>query len=159
MHCGEPLLPFAVALSELAEASRSRVWLDLAAERVALDRLEHAARRLVDLADERAAGELTTQAALDALVGELHAAAPGIGSPAGRPAPDMATTAALSGLDHAVENAADLDHAARLVVDRIGASRKHLGILEKWCAEEAELPGVPCPKCQTGQLLHWPTWD
>ena len=57
-----------------------------------------------------------------------------------------------------IENAADLGAARSLLRQRDEMSAKHIAVLEQWCADERLLPGVPCPQCETGQLIHWPAW-
>ncbi|HKB46135.1 MAG TPA: hypothetical protein VKC57_00455 [Ktedonobacterales bacterium] len=151
--CSSVLLPFAEAARELAEASHSRVWRDLALERTGGARVRSGLEAATRLEEELHRGDRTTQAALDALAAEVL---PGAETPQ---AEELAGTSALGGLAPLIENAADLAAAARLLAEREAASARQIGILEKWCADEALLPGVPCPQCGTGQLIHWPAWE
>lgn len=149
-HCGGELMPFATALRELAEASHSRVWLDLAAEREARAVVERADAALPGLQAAWERGDATTQMTLDELAA-LLSPAPG--------AHDLGATTALAGLAQLVENAPDVYRVGDLLANRLVLSERHIRTLENWCNEEALLPGVPCPKCGTGQLVHWPVWD
>jgi hypothetical protein len=98
-------------------------------------------------------GDCTTQAALDELAGQVT---PDQGSQHG---PGLVFSHALADLATQIENASGLDAAATLLAERRDVSSKHISILEEWSKQEAELPGVPCPQCGTGQLVHWPIWD
>ena len=151
--CGTGLLAFDEAARELAEASHSRVWRDLAIEREGAARVRIALGAVAGLDEQRSLGEYTTQGALDAL------AAKAVPRDDALRAAELASSVALGGLDTLIENAADLVSAQRLLAEREEMSRRHIGILEGWCANEAELPGVPCPRCGTGQLVHWPVWE
>ncbi len=151
--CGSALLAFAVAAKELAEASRSRVWRDLAVEREGEGRVRAALQSVAGLEEARRNGDQTTQAALDALAGGVR---PGAGEAR---AEELASSVALGGLAEQIENAADLAAARSLLLQRREASERHVELLEQWCAEERQLPGVPCPLCGTGHLIHWPVWD
>ena len=57
--CRGELLSFDAAARELAEASRSRVWRDLAVERDGAERLRAAMESVAGLEEERQAGEIT----------------------------------------------------------------------------------------------------
>lgn len=149
-RCGGALLPFDVALSELAEASHSRVWLDLAAEREARDVVARADAALPELQAAWERGDATTQMTLDELAA-LLSPEPG--------AHDLTATTALAGLARDVENAPDVYRVGDHLANRLVLSERHIRTLENWCDEEALLPGVPCPKCSIGQLVHWPVWD
>ncbi len=151
--CSSTLLPFAEAARELAEASRSRVWRDLTLERAGGARVRSGLEAASRLEEELRRGDSTTQAALDTLAAALL---PGAETPH---AAELAGTSALGGLAPLIENAADLAAAARLLAEREVASARQMGILEAWCTDEAQLPGVPCPRCATGQLVHWPVWE
>lgn len=151
--CGSALLSFDVAAKELAEASRSRVWRDLAVERDAAARLHMAMASIVELEEARRSGDAMPQEALDALAGSVT---PGTGGPH---AEELASSIALGGLAALIENAADLGAARSLLKQRDEMSAKHIAVLEQWCADERQLPGVPCPQCGTGQLIHWPAWE
>jgi hypothetical protein len=150
--CGAALLPFVAAMRELAEASRSRAWLELATEQDARRRVATALESLAGLEEALRLGEQTTQGALDALVEVVTPRADDQ-----RPA-DLAASVALGGLPGLIENAADLRAAELLLRQRLELSAAHLALLERWCADEQRLPGVPCPQCETGQLIHWPVW-
>jgi hypothetical protein len=145
-RCGAPALTFEQALHELAAASRSRVWLDLRRERAAAGRLEATLNDVDRLRASIITGEMTTPEALDALAAELAAPATGM-------------TAALDGIGALLENALDLDAAARVLHMRLEESQSHAGALELVAEDEAHLPGVPCPQCETGHLIHWPIWE
>ncbi len=149
-RCGGELLPFDTALRELAEASHSRVWLDLAAEREAHTMLERTDAKLPEMQAAWERGDATTQMTLDELAALL---APSAGPH------DLTATIALASLAAQVENAPDVYRVGDLLANRMVLSERHMRTLENWCNDEALLPGVPCPKCQTGQLVHWPTWD
>jgi hypothetical protein len=151
--CGGELLAFDAAARELAEASRSRVWRDLAVERDGAMWLQAAIVFVAGLEEERQAGEITTQGALDALAERVT---PWLGDPQ---AGELASSIALGGLADVIENAADLGAARSLLRQRDEMSAKHIAVLEQWCADERLLPGVPCPQCETGQLIHWPAWE
>jgi hypothetical protein len=150
--CGSALLSFDEAARELAEASRSRVWRDLAVERDGAERVRAAMLSVAGLEEARGKGERTTQEALDALAAGVT---PGAGEPL---AGELASSVALGGLAELIENAADLGAARSLLRTRDEMSAKHIAVLERWCADERELQGVPCPQCGTGQLVHWPAW-
>jgi len=152
-ECGVGLLPFENALWQLAGTSHSRVSLDLAVERAGNRQLGEACATIEALRQAYDRGDYTTQAALDELAGRVT---PDPGAPHGR---DLAYSHALADLATQVENAPGLDGAAALLAERLDVSGRHIGILEEWSKEEAQLPGVPCPNCGTGQLVHWPVWD
>jgi hypothetical protein len=151
--CSSALLPFAEAARQLAEASRSRVWHDLALERAAHAQVRGAQAAAVELESAWKRGDSTTQATLDALAAEVQP------RPETPHAEELAGTSALGGLAPLIENAADLAAAAGLLAEREAASARQIGIFAAWCADEALLPGVPCPHCMTGQLVHWPVWE
>lgn len=143
-QCGALALTFEQATRELAEASHSRAWLDLRREEAALARLEAALDGMPRLRAAVGAGETTTLDALDELA---HALA----SPAG-------AEVALDGIGALLENALDLDTAARILRLRVTESQGHIAGLHLCADDEERLPGVPCPQCQTGHLIHWPVW-
>jgi len=145
-RCGAPALTFEQALHELAAASRSRVWLDLRHEQAAAGRLEAALRDVPQLRTSIAAGEMTTLEALDALAADLTP-------------PTTGATPALDGVGALLENALDLDAAMQVLRMRLEESQSHAGALELVAEDEAHLPGVPCPQCETGHLIHWPIWE
>ncbi|HLZ22064.1 MAG TPA: hypothetical protein VKQ30_08075 [Ktedonobacterales bacterium] len=145
-RCGATALTFEQALRELAEASHSRVWLDLHREQEAAGRLEMALSDVPHLRESVATGEATTMETLDALAVDL----------ASRGAN---TTSALDGIGALLENALDLDAAVQLLQARLRECEGHIAGLRICAEDEAQLPGVPCPQCQTGHLIHWPVWE
>jgi hypothetical protein len=152
-ECGVHLLPFESALWQLAGTSHSRVRLDLVVERTGYLQLEEACAAIDGLRQAYDRGDCTTQAALDTLAGQVT---PNLES---RHGTDLVFSHVLADLATQIENASGLDVAATLLAERRDASSRHISILEEWSKEEAELPGVPCPHCGTGQLVHWPIWD
>lgn len=151
--CGSELLSFEVASRELAAASHSRVIRDLAVEREGARRLALGVELLAAQEEALTNGDVTTQGALDQLASALTP------KPDEPLASDLASTAALDGLPPLIENAADLGAARAMLRTREEMSAKHIAVLERWRGDEAQLPGVPCPQCSTGQMIHWPAWD
>lgn len=147
-HCGAAALTFEQATRELAEASHSRAWLDLHREQEAGGRLEAALMDITQLQNSIASGDMTTPEALDALAALL---APTSGT--------ISATVALDGIGTLLENALDLDAATQLLKVRLQESQSHVGGLQLVAEDEAYLPGVPCPQCHTGHLIHWPIWE
>lgn len=143
-QCGAPALTFVQTARELAEASHSRAWLDLRREEAAMQHLEAALNAVSRLRAAISTGETTTLAALDELAHELA-------SPA-------SAGVALDGVSALLENALDLDAAAQILRLRLMESERHIAGLRLCADDEAHLPGVPCPQCQTGHLIHWPVW-
>ncbi|MGH2514169.1 MAG: hypothetical protein ACRDHP_00790 [Ktedonobacterales bacterium] len=144
-RCGAQALTFAQALRELSEASHSRAWLDLYREQEAAGRLEAALGDLPRLRVALGVGDMTTPEALDALAAGLAATGN--------------TASALDGVGVLLENALDLDGAAQILQARLRESQGHINGLQLCAEDEAYLPGVPCPQCQTGHLIHWPVWE
>lgn len=144
-HCGAPTLTFEQATRELAAASHSRAWLDLHREQEDEGRLEAALSNITQLRESIQAGDMTTMEALDALAMRL--------------APTGTITVALDGLGALLENALDLDAATQILQVRMHESQSHVDGLQLVTEDEAYLPGVPCPHCQTGHLIHWPIWE
>jgi hypothetical protein len=143
-RCGADPLPFEDAVRELAAASHSRVWLDISGEEEAVRRLQQVLAETPRLRDAVAQGDLTTSEGLAALVAVIAAES-------GLPPP-------LEGLDALIENAFDLDAAAQLVRARLEVCERNLVSLRVCADDEAYLPGVPCPACNQGHLVHWPLW-
>ena len=144
-RCGAPALTFEQATRELAAASHSRAWLDLHREQQAGHRLEAALSALPQLRTGIEAGDMTTPEALDALAARL--------------VPIGSATVALDGIGALLENALDLDAGAQILRARLEASQHHVDALQLVAEDEAYLPGVPCPQCETGHLIHWPMWE
>jgi hypothetical protein len=157
-RCDTPLLNFAAATRELAEACRTRAGLDLRAEAAGRAMAEALLARVDTLREEVAAGERSTTDALAALGADLAAAlARAASDPRDALAP-LAATTALAQLGEALAAAPDLAACGPLLQQRLEQTRRHLGALERCVEDEAALPGVPCPSCGTGHLLHWPVW-
>jgi hypothetical protein len=169
-HCGAEPLTFDAALRELAAAAHSRVWLDLAVEREARARLEDAIERSQALAQDLERGDTTTLEALEELAqcvseqvdggdgrdgreggggGDAHQAA----------ATPLESTHTLTGLASLIENAASVEQASSTLQTRLHTSEVYLRGLETCVEDESYLPGVPCPQCGTGHLVHWPLWQ
>jgi hypothetical protein len=70
----------------------------------------------------------------------------------------LAATTPLAQLGEALAAAPDLAACETLLRYRLEQTRRHLGALQRCVEDEAALPGVPCPACGTGHLLHWPVW-
>lgn len=155
-RCGTALLSFELAQRELAAAARSRLWLDLAAERRALGMLQDALEATTPLRAALARGDCTTGEALADLARRVMVvAAPGNGTRATL----LAHTAALADLDAEIADAADLGVATRLLRTREQVAERYIQQLEGSTEEEVDLPGVPCPRCGIGHLVHWPFWE
>jgi len=156
-RCETALLSFEMAQRELAAASRSRLWLDLAAERQALGMLRDALEATTRLRAALARGDRTTGEALVDLARRVavEAAGPGSGTRATR----LEHTAALADLDAEIANAVDIGVAARLLRTREQVAERYIQQLEGSTEEEANLPGVPCPRCGVAHLVHWPFWE
>lgn len=155
-HCGAELLSFATALRELAEASHSRALLDLRIEQEAHQRLSTMLAEAPRLRTELESGIYTTQEALEQLAQRVAVATPvaeGVAPPS-----EPTRSFSLDNLDHLMENAFDLDDAARILRDRLRHSDLYMTDLKLFVEDESSLPGVPCPRCGTGQLVHWPFW-
>lgn len=156
-RCGAPLLDFESAAVELAAASRSRTTLDLRAERDGRDQLILLLHRAAILDESVSAGTLSTADArsslLDAAAEQTTAAAH-----VSHPWAPLNDTTALAGLPAALATAPDLTVCLELMRDRLVQTDRHISSLEQCVDDEAELPGVPCPRCGTSHLLHWPIW-
>jgi hypothetical protein len=155
--CGAEPLAFASAVRELAEACHSRVWLDYARERSAAHAIEVALAAMPGLRDSVATGDLTTLDALDALA-ELFAAQHGAPD-AATCGQEMASGEPLVELRPLIENAHDLAAAAYLLRERLQECEAHSAALRLCIEDEEYLPGVPCPSCEQGHLVHWPLWS
>jgi DNA-directed RNA polymerase subunit RPC12/RpoP len=157
-HCGATLLDFETAARELAEASRTRVALDLRAEIAGRDQVEALLARASSLGADMRDGAIAHAAAVAALHDTLTEQINRAGGPEDRWAP-LAETTVLAGLSAALAVAPDLAACTRLMEDRLLQAERHISSLEECVVEEAELPGVPCPRCGTAHLLHWPIWQ
>jgi hypothetical protein len=159
-RCGTPLLSFELAQRELAAAARSRLWLDLAAERQALRMLRDALEATTRLRAALARGDCTTGEALADLAQRVTVnAAPGNETKAATRATQLEHTAGLADLVAEIADAADLGAAARLLRTREQVAEGYIQQLEGSTEEEVDLPGVPCPRCGVGHLVHWPFWE
>ena len=49
--------------------------------------------------------------------------------------------------------------AARLLRTREQVAERYIQQLEGSTEEEVDLPGVSCPRCGIGHLVHWPFWE
>lgn len=157
LRCGATLLDFETAARELAEASRTRVALDLRAEIAGRDQVEALLARASSLGANVRDGVIAQAAAVEALHDTLMEQINRASGPEDRWAP-LAETTALAGLSAALAAAPDLAACTRLIEDRLLQAERHISSLEECVVEEAELPGVPCPRCGTAHLLHWPIW-
>ena len=155
-QCATELLAFDTALRELAEASHSRAVLDLRIEQEAHQRLNTMLDETPRLRTDLESGVYTTQEALEQLARRVMVAAP--------PEENASSTSrssrsfSLDNLTNLVENAFDLDDATRILRDRLRNSDLYMSDLKLFVDSESTLPGVPCPRCGTGQLVHWPFW-
>jgi hypothetical protein len=147
-------MPFESALRELAEACHSRAWVDLAVEREARERLHDASERAKTLAGDVERGETTTSEALQQLAQQVCPETE-TRLPARTP---LADTHTLEGLGAEVENAVNVEQASQTLEARLWSSETYVMELESCVDEETSLPGVPCPQCGTGHLVHWPVW-
>jgi hypothetical protein len=165
-RCGAEPLTFDAALRELAAAAHSRVWLDLAVEREARTRLEDAIERSQALARDVERGDTTTLEALEDLAQLVSEQVDGRGGREGGGGGDAHQAAAtplegthtLQGLASLIENAASVEQASSTLQMRLHTSEGYLRGLETCVEDESYLPGVPCPQCGTGHLMHWPLW-
>lgn len=158
-HCGGETMPFAVLLRELAEACHSRPWVDLHTENMARARIERAITLASVLTGAIERGDTTTLAALDELARVLTQDDPASEAVAvSAAASPPAATHTLGGLDGEIENAASLENARDILRMRLDDSAGYIRGLEACVEDETSLPGVPCPQCETGRLIHWPLW-
>ena len=157
-RCGAALLDFAAAARELAAASRSRTSLDLRAETAGVEQVETLLARATALGAEVAEGSLSMAEALAALRQTLAYQVEQSARVASPWAP-LDETTALAGLAAALASAPDLAGCIKLMRDRLLQAERHIDSLEQCVTDEADLPGVPCPRCGTGHLLHWPIWS
>lgn len=158
-RCGGTTMPFEDALRELAEACHSRVRVDLLVENTARARIERAVALSSELIDALARGDTTTIAAIDALLRSLVDDGPDtIAARASSAATLLSATHTLGGLDSEIENATSLEGARDILRARLDDSEGYIRGLEACVEDEAHLPGVPCPQCETGRLIHWPFW-
>lgn len=158
-RCGGETMSFDVAMRELAEACHSRVEIDLRDELQARERIQRAIELSTQLMGAIIAGDTTTLAAIELLSRSLSDAESEVGPARKGPlAPDLAATHTLGGLDEEIENAATLENARDVLRVRLNDSAGYIRGLEGCVQDEAFLPGVPCPQCETGRLIHWPIW-
>jgi len=166
-RCGAEPLTFDAALRELAAAAHSRVWLDLAVEREARTRVEDAIERSQTLAQDVERGDTTTLEALEDLaqrvseqVGDGDGREGGYGGDAHQAAATpLESTHTLTGLASLIENASSVEQASSTLQMRLHTSEVYLRGLETCVEDESYLPGVPCPQCGSGHLMHWPLWQ
>jgi hypothetical protein len=156
-RCSAPLLDFATAAEELAVAARTRVALDLRSEVAGRERLVRLLALLGTLRAQEQGGALTGRDVISTLVAALHQHVSAGAVPASTWLP-LGDTAALGGLESALAGVASSAMCASLLSARLEEADRAIGTLEHQIDEEASLPGVPCPRCGTGQLLHWPIW-
>jgi hypothetical protein len=138
----------------LAAVARTRAAFDLRSE---VAGREHVVRLLSSLGTLRGPGMLPEREAIAALVDVLHRHV-SEGAAAASAWLPLANTAALAGLDTALAAAPSTAACASLLQARLAEADRVVGTLEHLIDEEADLPGVPCPRCGTGHLLHWPIW-
>ncbi len=155
-QCNTELLSFEIALRELAEASHSRAVLDLRIEQEAHQRLNMLLAEAPRLRLDLESGVYTTQEALEQLARQVTVAAPTEESALSGSEPRSSFN--LENLSNIVENAVDLDDATRILRDRLRTTDLYMADLKLFVDDESSLPGVPCPHCGTGQLVHWPVW-
>lgn len=162
-RCGAAPLAFEVAVRELAAVCHSRVWLDYEQEQALAQRIEAALNDVPHLSDAVSRGDTTTLEALDGLA-EQVAVEDGMEQTEQRERKDTqglvpTPIPTLAGLRPLLENAHDLAAAARVLRERLTESEAHSDALRLCIADEAYLPGVPCPQCERGHLVHWPLWS
>jgi hypothetical protein len=148
-RCGAGLLDFATAAEELAAAARTRAAFDLRSEVAGREQVE----RLFAYLGAWRGQEPASAVLVDALRGQAAE-----GAEAASVWLPLANTTALAGLDGALTTATTADACASLLQARLAEADRAIGTLEHLMDEEADLPGVPCPRCGTGHLLHWPIW-
>jgi len=73
-------------------------------------------------------------------------------------APALAGTLALDGLSAQLRNSLTISSAISVLQHRLATTGLYVKQLEDGTEEELQLSGVPCPQCETGQLIHWPVW-
>jgi DNA-directed RNA polymerase subunit RPC12/RpoP len=153
-RCASPLLDFATAAEELAAVARTRAALDLRSEIAGREQVVQLLSSLGTLRGQEVLPERDAIAAVrDVLRGHVSA-----GAAAASAWLPLANTAALAGLDAALAAAPSTAACAALLQARLAEADRAIGTLEHLIDEEADLPGVPCPRCGTGHLLHWPIW-
>lgn len=156
-RCASPLLDFAAAAEELAAAARTRVAFDLRSEVAGREQAVRLLSELGTLRTQEQSSALSGPDVIATLIDTLHrritedAGTASIWLPLG-------STAALAGLDTALAAAPSTAVCATLLSARLEEADRAIGTLEHQMDEEASLPGVPCPRCGTGHLLHWPIW-
>lgn len=155
-RCGSEPLSFDVAMRELADACHSRVWIDYEVEQALAQRIEAALGDMPQLRDAISCGDMTTLEALDSLAERVAAATDPERKSSQVPAPAPVPT--LAGLRTLIENAQDLAAASRTLRERLRESEAHSAALRICIEDESYLPGVPCPNCEQGHLVHWPLW-
>lgn len=157
-RCGAEPLAFEVAVRALATACHSRVWLDYVQEQALAQRIESALDDVPSLGDAIVRGDTTTLEALDTLAERVatHGERAQDDAESGAEPTEIPT---LTGLRPLITNAHDLEAAARVLRERLQESEAHSAALRLCIEDEAYLPGVPCPKCEQGHLVHWPLWS
>lgn len=155
-RCNTELLSFDAALRELAEASHSRAVLDLHIEQDANQRLTTMLAETPRLRIDLDSGVYTTQETLEQLAKQVTVAAPVEESAVSGSGERRSFS--LDNLGSVIENALDLDDATRILRERLRQNNLYMTDLKLFVDDESSLPGVPCPRCGTGQLVHWPFW-
>ncbi|HEX9058065.1 MAG TPA: hypothetical protein VF818_11100 [Ktedonobacterales bacterium] len=154
-RCASPLLDFESAVAELAAASRSRMILELRAERAGYACVETLLGVARTLHAEVVEGTTSGAEAASKLNRELDHQLSTRGEFRWAP---LADTTALAGLPAVLAGAPSMQRRIQLMDDRLCQAERHVASLERCVEDEAELPGVPCPRCHTAHLLHWPIW-
>jgi hypothetical protein len=154
-RCASPLLDFATAAEELAAVARTRAVFDLRSEIAGREHVVQLLSYVGTLRGQEVA--LPGGEAIAALVDVLHRHV-SEGAAAASAWLPLANTAALAGLDTALAAAPSTAACAMLLQARLAEADRAISTLEHLIDEEADLPGVPCPRCGTGHLLHWPIW-
>jgi endogenous inhibitor of DNA gyrase (YacG/DUF329 family) len=155
-RCASPLLDFDAAAEELAAASRTRAVFDLRSEVAGREQVVWLLSTLGSLRGQQGSA-LPDREAVATLIELLHRHVSEGASAASAWLP-LANTAALAGLDSELAKAPSTAACAALLQSRLEEADRAIGTLEHLMDEEADLPGVPCPRCGTGHLLHWPIW-
>lgn len=154
-RCAATLLDFDAAAEELAAAARTRAAFDLRSELAGREHLVRLLSYVGTLRSQESA--LSGPEAGAALVDLLHVQVTEEAGAASAWLP-LTQTAALAGLDDALTHAPTTAVCTAVLRARLEEADRAIGTLEHLMDEEADLPGVPCPRCGTGHLLHWPIW-
>ncbi len=158
-RCGAEPLSFEAAVRELAAACHSRVWLDYEQEQAAARTIAAALDDMPGLRESIAQGDVTTLEALDSLAERLAAKRDVVTPEDVASENGAAPIPTLVGLRPLIENAHDLTAVAHLLRERLHESEAHSAALRLCIEDEEFLPGVPCPSCEQGHLVHWPLWS